>query len=186
MFLVKLILQIRELFIFFPFVGNFTFYNIRCDVDVFRCCSFARQLRLDEYLCPGLSILEFNRVFVSGGFEKSWSQQSNIQADACLTTRLLTMRELHMIYTQAGEPEQRRLLLLCGSMILYCKLSDTSASSIFKRIANIFSFLCLRVKTLLHNIATVRKQALKSVILAMRTCNDTWDWHLSSLPAHLH
>lgn len=136
-------------------------------------------------LVPRSVNLELSQVFLSGGFEKSWSQQSNVQAEACLTTRLLTMRELHMIYTQAEEPEQRRLLLLCGSMILYCKLSDTSASSTFSRIANIFSSLCLRVKTLLHNIATVRKQALKSVILATHACNDTWDWHLSSLQAHL-
>lgn len=122
---------------------------------------------------PGSVNFELNQVFVSGGFEKSWSQQSNVQTDASLTTRLLTMRKLHMIYTQAEEPEQRRLLLLCGSMILYCQLSGTSANSTFNRIANIFSSLCLRVKTLLHNIATVRKQALKSVILATRACNDT-------------
>lgn len=122
---------------------------------------------------PGSVNVELNRVFVIGGFEKSWSQQSNVQTDASLTTRQLTMRRRHMIYMQAEELEQRRLLLLCGSMILYCKLSDTSASSTFNRIANIFSSLCLSVKTLLHNIATVRKQALKSVILATCACNDT-------------
>lgn len=88
-------------------------------------------------------------------------------------TGLLKMKKLYMIYTQAEEPEQRRLLLLCGSMILYCKLSGTSTSSTFNRIANIFGSLSLHVKTLLHNIATVRNQAPKSVILAKRARKDT-------------
>lgn len=47
MFLLKVILQIGEFF-FFPFEGIFTFYNIQCDIDIFNCYSFARQLRLDE------------------------------------------------------------------------------------------------------------------------------------------
>lgn len=49
MFLVKLILQSGELFFFFfSLEGNFTFYNIQCDIDIFNCCLFAPQLRLDE------------------------------------------------------------------------------------------------------------------------------------------